>query len=99
MHLAALHNAVDAVRTLADHGAEISGTDSEGRTCLHLAAGSNAKDAVHVLIEYGAGFTKDKSENTPLDVAERMDSWCTSKLLTLLDTIPRWPGNVVTMDT
>lgn len=64
-------NAVDAITLLLAAGADINGTDTQGRTALHGAARWGLTDVVRLLHSKGANINQlDKRGYSPLDTAE-----------------------------
>jgi ankyrin repeat protein len=64
----------DVARLLLEHGADVnaqvSGSDSSGRTPLHVAVESNRAEVVRVLLEHGANVDAEDSQGrTPLHAA------------------------------
>ena len=57
--LAAKRGPADAVRALAELGADLEATDEDGRTAMMFAAFKGHVDAVRALAELGANFRGD----------------------------------------
>lgn len=67
LDMAASLGDVDMVRTLLEHGADATATDSSGITALHHAACKNKIGAMHLLIAAGAELNaSDVDGQTPL---------------------------------
>lgn len=63
-------NSVEAVKILASMGLDVNYAATNGETALHGAAARGADPVAQALIDLGANVnTKDKSNRTPLDVA------------------------------
>jgi ankyrin repeat protein len=62
---------IEAVRLLLEHGADIRGVDSQGKTAVHLvAANVGAPQMIPFLVDNGApADAKDKKGETALDLA------------------------------
>jgi hypothetical protein len=73
---------VDDVRFLLDCKVDINQTGRKRRTALHLAARHGHGHVVRILLERGANYMlKDKSGNTPLDLAKMHEKFEASNLL------------------
>jgi len=95
LHSAVLHNEVDIVRLLLDHGADVGALDRQGRMPLHYAAmsfillendakvGRNSEvDIVKLLVNNGADVNaRDKHKHTPLHYASKKASADVIKVL------------------
>lgn len=72
MHAAILKEPGALMRLLTQSAEEIDEKDKDGMTALHYAALWGFKNNVSLLLEAGANpYSKDTSEETPLDVAIR----------------------------
>lgn len=61
---------VDATRLLIQHGANINGQDSLGKTPLHYAAGRGSINTIRQLVKLGADKNiTDKAGKTAFDIA------------------------------
>ena len=95
LHSAVLHNEVDIVRLLLDHGADVAALDRQGRMPLHYAAmsfillendvkvGRNSEvDIVKLLFNNGADVNaRDNHKHTPLHYASKKASADVIKVL------------------
>ena len=71
VHSAAWEGRADALRVLAEHGADINSVDQYGQTPLHLAALQHKLEAVGVLLHHGADTELKTAEGaTASDLAE-----------------------------
>jgi ankyrin repeat protein len=64
------HEAIAAIQLLLDHGLDVNGQATDGRTAVHGAAMQGFDDVIRYLATKGAKLdTPDKDGFTPLDVA------------------------------
>ena len=72
LHLAAMHNYPDVIRTLVKHGAPINEDDGY-RTPLHVAAVCQSLQAVRVLLELGASMKREDAwRETPAEISAHL---------------------------
>ena len=75
MHMAARHDAEDALVWLKDEGMNIDSKNLQGMTPMHEAARNNALDAMTWLKDEGADINaRDNMKNTPMHYAASCNS-------------------------
>lgn len=73
IHIAAIHDQVDAIHFLLKHDSLLHAEDAFKKTPLHLAVENHCLDAIDCLHEYGANLeVKDMDGKTPLDYADSL---------------------------
>jgi hypothetical protein len=93
---AAMHDRIDTMRFLLEHGANINQCDYAGWTPLHASIESGAFEAACWLIRYGANVTiQDKEGNTPMNRVSRFDD---RRAAQLVDLLVQRGGNVNAAD-
>jgi len=78
LHRASAMGHVEVVRTLLEHGADMTAQNEDGSTPLHRASRRGCVEVLRVLLEHGADATaQDKNRSTPLhqaSIAGHVDS-------------------------